>query len=299
MNIAMGIGILLVGGWVLNSPGDEVVQNAAQEPAATTAPIVPSEQGTRRLPPPQAQATQPGNEQYRRNPESALPGVPSEHRRAARLQTGGGAALPDNMPVVPTEVDSSSGGRLSGWMPPTSTGQMLRSGRIGAAANRDSSTNVAWARMPVSPTSRSIGSAAAGLAATPRYAVSPGSSGTYATSGYATSASASAAPQSLPEKPFSAYRSMPGVSPYLNLFRNDTSLGTIDNYTTIVRPELEQRYFNQQIRRDVRGLERDSRAQGAALQQMGVPRSPQGIATPQYYLNYGNYFPSGSTEISP
>jgi hypothetical protein len=125
--------------------------------------------------------------------------------------------------------------------------------------------------------------------------MAPGRMGAYAT----TAPTFYSVPQPQPAKPFANYRSMPGVSPYLNLFRNDTSLGTIDNYTTLVRPQLEQRFFNQQIGRDVYGLERDSRAYGTALQQMGRERTPQGVVTPQFYMNFGNYFPSGSGEYGP
>jgi hypothetical protein len=92
------------------------------------------------------------------------------------------------------------------------------------------------------------------------------------------------------EKAFSGYRTPSGVSPYMNLFRRD-SMGTVDNYTTLVRPELEQRYLNQQFKSDIGGLERSTRMQGMNLQQMNQEaRTLQGVGTPQYYMNYGNYY---------
>jgi len=108
-----------------------------------------------------------------------------------------------------------------------------------------------------------------------------------------------AAPQAPIEKPFGAYRPTSGVSPYMNLFRHDTSGGTIDNYNTFVRPEIEQRRLNQQVGRDLRGLERNTRVQSTALQQMErESRNLQGVTTPQF-MNYGNFFPSGSGEYGP
>ena len=108
-----------------------------------------------------------------------------------------------------------------------------------------------------------------------------------------------AAPQATSDKPFSTYRAPSGASPYMNLFRNDTSFGTIDNYSTFVRPQLEQRNLNQQVGRDLRGLQRNTRAQNSTLQQMERDsRNFQGVTTPQF-MNYGNFFPSSSGEYGP
>ena len=59
-----------------------------------------------------------------------------------------------------------------------------------------------------------------------------------------------------------------GVSPYMQLFRNDTAGGTIDNYTTLVRPQLQQQRMNQQFGTDIWGLQRDARIQQSSLQRM-------------------------------
>jgi hypothetical protein len=50
-------------------------------------------------------------------------------------------------------------------------------------------------------------------------------------------------------KPFSSYSSSPTVSPYLNLFREDLEGGGDLNYNTLVRPQLQQQQFNQQVQR--------------------------------------------------
>lgn len=55
-------------------------------------------------------------------------------------------------------------------------------------------------------------------------------------------------------KPFSGVSSGPTVSPYLNLFRNDFGEASDLNYQTLVRPELQQRAFNQQIDRQTTAL---------------------------------------------
>jgi hypothetical protein len=92
-------------------------------------------------------------------------------------------------------------------------------------------------------------------------------------------------------KAFAGYRPTSGVSPYMNLFRRD-SLGTIDNYTTLVRPQLEQRFMNQQFDRDISGLERNNRTQMIDLQQLQRSNQTlQSVGTQQFYMNYGSYYP--------
>jgi hypothetical protein len=94
-------------------------------------------------------------------------------------------------------------------------------------------------------------------------------------------------------KPFAGYQTPSGQSPYMNIFRNGTNNGTIDNYTTLVRPQLNQRVLNQQFGQDIRGLQSDTRLQGQNL--MNQSRQLQGVSTPQFYMNYGSYysFPGG------
>ena len=92
-----------------------------------------------------------------------------------------------------------------------------------------------------------------------------------------------------PQKAFANYQApSSGVSPYMNLFRTGTNNGTIDNYTTLVRPALQQQTANQTFGNDIFGLQRTERLQGAALQQIDRnPRTLQGAGTPQYYINSG------------
>ena len=92
------------------------------------------------------------------------------------------------------------------------------------------------------------------------------------------------------DKAFSGYRAPSGVSPWMNLFRREGD--GVNNYQSLVRPDLEQRYLNKQFGQDIRGLERDTRMQGTNLQQLNQQsRTLQGVGTPQFYMNYGNYYP--------
>jgi hypothetical protein len=78
-----------------------------------------------------------------------------------------------------------------------------------------------------------------------------------------------------------------GVSPYLNLFRGGGE--GVDNYNTLVRPQLDQRQLNQRYGQDIYGLERQARIQ-QAMSQRAPARPLQSVGTPQYFMNYGNYY---------
>lgn len=98
------------------------------------------------------------------------------------------------------------------------------------------------------------------------------------------------AARAMPEKAFAGYRSPSGVSPYMNLFRSGGEIA--DNYTSLVRPQIEQRFLNQQFGNEIRGLEGSSRTQRVDLQQLyRANQTLQGVGTPQYYMNYGTYYP--------
>jgi hypothetical protein len=84
-----------------------------------------------------------------------------------------------------------------------------------------------------------------------------------------------------------------GVSPYMNLFRNGTDGGTIDNYSTLVRPALDQRRTNQQFNTEINALDVNSRVQGLRIQQLNrETNSLQGVKAQQYFMNYGDYYQS-------
>jgi hypothetical protein len=94
-----------------------------------------------------------------------------------------------------------------------------------------------------------------------------------------------------PQKAFNGYQAGGGVSPYLNLFRRDSG-GQVDNYSTLVKPAIDQRNANQQFNRDITGLNRSAIMQSSMLQQLNNDnRALQGVSTPQFYMNYGSYYP--------
>lgn len=62
-----------------------------------------------------------------------------------------------------------------------------------------------------------------------------------------------------PVKPFTGASSGPTISPYLNLFREDTTTNDLPNYYTFVRPQQRQLEANQQQRQQIQQLQRQVR----------------------------------------
>ena len=77
-----------------------------------------------------------------------------------------------------------------------------------------------------------------------------------------------------PTKPFENYVRPSPVSPYMQLFRGDNAGGTIDNYSTFVKPLLLQQQMNRELMRNRSQLN----AMGPALQQK--PKQRPGFAAP-------------------
>lgn len=104
---------------------------------------------------------------------------------------------------------------------------------------------------------------------------------------------ASTAPAQMAEKPFGGQASVnsSGISPYMNLFRTGNNNGTIDNYTTLVRPELDQRHANQKFGADIHSLENSTHVQGLNIRQLNrETQTLQGVNATQYFMNYGDYY---------
>ena len=103
---------------------------------------------------------------------------------------------------------------------------------------------------------------------------------------------------SIRNKPFSSYSAPPSVSPYLNLFRVDLGGGSDFNYSTLVRPQLQQQQRNDELERQ--NLQNARRLQSIAAQ---ADYNPQG-AKDQYptghqtVFNYtGHYYPVARTNV--
>jgi hypothetical protein len=94
-------------------------------------------------------------------------------------------------------------------------------------------------------------------------------------------------------KPFSSFSPSPTTSPYLNLFREDFGGNSDLNYNTLVRPQLQQQAFNQQVQRA--GVEMTRRMQSIAAQGAFNPQGdknqyPTGHQTVFKY--YGHFHPN-------
>lgn len=102
------------------------------------------------------------------------------------------------------------------------------------------------------------------------------------------------APVAQQAKPFAGYTPPPTTSAYMNMYR--ANQGQIENYTTLVRPELQAQQQNQRFGGDIRGLQSLSRVQQHALQRLGkVNQSQQiqqGFVAPEYFNNYQMYYPN-------
>jgi hypothetical protein len=102
------------------------------------------------------------------------------------------------------------------------------------------------------------------------------------------------------DKPFTNYKPSSAVSPWMNLYRSGTNNGTQDNYTSLVRPELDQQNTNQHVSAQIFGNTTKLQQQQSALQRNGqdVPVGP-GLVNPQYFINYGSYYKFPPMPTSP
>jgi hypothetical protein len=305
MHVAIGIGTLLLGGWVLNTPVQDLPPEQAEQ--------IPEIQVPFSVPPVPAAAYDAGGYRRNPNPERAVPrdvtmrrlrgqkdpaartDIIGEADRRAALKRGESPKVNPQatvqrqaawiLPPAPTDPLSANGPLGPQYpLPPT----MRQADLAPSAGPVDPYTSPTAPRLLDVPPSRQ--------AYAPRTAQSPSyhDQAGQARDQIQANVHPAYADQPTPPKAFADVRPFSGgVSPYMNLFRNDTAGGTIDNYSTFVRPALDQRSMNQQFNIDLFGLQRNQRIQNAALQQLGraYSRSPQYIGTPQFYQNYGTYYP--------
>ena len=84
----------------------------------------------------------------------------------------------------------------------------------------------------------------------------------------------------------------PTTSPYLNLFREDFAGESDLNYNTLVRPQLQQQQFNQQVQRQ--GQEMSRRMQQMAAQSDFNPQGDKGqfpTGHQTVFSYYGHFHP--------
>lgn len=93
-------------------------------------------------------------------------------------------------------------------------------------------------------------------------------------------------------KPYANYTPPPAVSPYFNLYRTDNQAGTINNYYTFVKPQVDQRQANLSFGGEIRGIQSNQRLQNTAVQRLGKLNQVQGTNAPEFFQNSGAYFPA-------
>jgi hypothetical protein len=307
MNIALGIGTLLLGGWALNTPIHDLppdqappeVQIPFPQDAAPAGPYAGpmrrNQDPARALPRDQVQG------RLRAQNEPAARNDMDENARRAALakgqstrqinpQSSAQKLAPWVLPAAPTDpIRANTPGSMQYPLPPTVREQDLAPGE-GAVDPYASPT--APKLVDISPSRQAY---------SPRTAQSPSvyDNASDVRDRVEMATHPAYANQPAPPKAFADVRPFSGgVSPYMNLFRNDTAGGTIDNYSTFVRPALDQRSTNQQFNLDLWGLQRAQRIQNSALQQLGrnYQRGPQPVGTPDFYRNYGNYYPGTNSQ---
>lgn len=263
MHTAVAVGMLMLGGWVLISPPEEDrvgIARQVQSPAAAPA-VSPNREPRAR------------NERQTRERGSRTDARRDSPEAQARLQEQQGSR---DMPaptdaVGPEELTESTA-------PPTSAAPLAHGGNsMGRRSYMRAPTASRGGRSGQQSAYRPTSHGQTGQPGVPQQPTNP-----------AMLTPPNATAQST-EKAFSNYRPPSGVSPYMNLFRRDSG-GVVDNYTTLVRPQLDQRYLNNQFGRDISGLERS--IQGITAPQFNQPvrRAPQSVATPQYYMSFGQSY---------
>jgi hypothetical protein len=276
MHVAIAVGTMLLSAWTLGAPDEGSVDE--QQPEMTIEEPGPSPMPSQG----KAKTDDWGTKGMQRGIRPEGTQGPGGRSTLGGQQRGQTRSRPmQMMPAAPTDT-TMPGGR---GQPSQPTSSELGAGMYGT-------------RTPMAPTAQRRS----------QQGYHPMSHGPEAQAGYASGAAqasnmalqtqqtmtqqAATATGAGSDKLFSGYHAPSGISPYMNLFRGGTALGTIDNYTTLVRPELEQRFMNQQVSRDLVGLERTNRAQQLRQQMLmqQQTRSLQGVGTPQYYMNYGGYY---------
>ena len=282
MHVAIALGTVLLGGWVLDPPAD-VQPTVPQAPAV--APVMPHAPVSPMSPADRNRGREGGDQSRGRMlPGSPTPGEETPNTQLPRRQMpraqgqAQGQGVTGPMPSSPTEPAVPGAEGASGE-PQSPTASGAQSSTTGTGASAASATPLYG---PLAPT------------ASQRPSLSPGAppfGSTLQSSRPMMIGANNVTPPT--DKAFSTYRPTSGVSPWMNLFRRDT-LGTVDNYTSLVRPQIDQNALNPQFRRDIHRLDRNtSQLQGTVQQQLDLQnRTLQGVATPQFYMNYGNYYPN-------
>jgi hypothetical protein len=269
MNIALILSTLLIGASTFNSQ-----DNGALTTAPTSdLPLPPIQNNST---PPKTQTPEQKSAQNR-NAQRSMARSPHSSERS---QQQNAQNMRPMMPTAPT--DSSAGSRVGqfyNFLPPTADAASVSSDPNGGYAGLPDRMNV-----PTSPTRARPGEA---QSYTSMHAAEEQNRR------LAASRNAASAPAQLTPKAFSSVNAQAstGSSPYMNLFRTGSNNGTIDNYTTLVKPQLEQQGANQKFGADIHGLENSTHVQSLNIRQLNrETQTLQGVNATQYFMNYGDYY---------
>jgi hypothetical protein len=271
MNFALILSTLLIGASGLNTQNN----NALTMPPTSDLPLPPIQSNnpaaTKTLTPEQKAQQQHNAQRQAKAPRASPYSGRSQQQNAQNMRP--------MMPAAPT--DSSAGSRVGqsyNFLPPTADAASVASDPNGGYAGLPDRMNV-----PTSPTR-----ARPGEAQSYKSMHAAEDNRRLAASRNAASAQAQSSP-----KAFSNITQAPssGSSPYMNLFRTGNNNGTIDNYTTLVKPQLDQQGTNQKFGADIHGLENSTHVQGLNIRQLNrETQTLQGVNATQYFMNYGDYY---------
>ena len=256
MNIAIGIGTLLLGGWVMPDSGqpqaDLPIPRVEQPRSAGRPDMMRSGSG-------------PGM-RHGGDEEPTVPLAPTD----PSLQS------PDSPWATPTQT--KPGGQMRGYGTRSysggSQGMQQRSQRTTQRSARSYGSSSSAGRPVFRPNVDLVGMQ---QASTPRVEMGP---------------RPQAAGAHL-NKPFTDYKAPSGVSPYQSLYNYNPNGSVSDNYNLYVRPQLEQQRANRVVGGEIRGLQSNARLTAGALQRLGKKADNLGgTMAPEYFQNLGNYYPS-------
>jgi hypothetical protein len=301
MYLTLGIGTLLLGGWVLPDMAAPTASTAPAGDAGVSSGMDPSRSGPELMRPSERSSA---GGMYR--PGSS----PMGHGGAAPYGGPSGGLMQPMSPRAGAMMSPTALSRQ--FMPASPTDPNAALPDIGRAAMSPTASPTASSRAASRSRGRGANPYAPGSPAARAYSRSRGLSPTASASRGSDdrreasetalrramenvqqsgiSAGGSAGFQDT--KPFSGYRQPQAVSPYLNLFRRDAG-DDFDNYNTLVRPMVEQERFNSRVRQEVRGLEDFSKRQRAAMQQIERSRDSvyPGATDPRFFQNTQGFYP--------
>jgi len=91
-------------------------------------------------------------------------------------------------------------------------------------------------------------------------------------------------------KPFESAAGRPTISPYLNLFREDTESQVVPDYFTYVRPQLEQQEANLRQQQQLEQIERASQSRPAAVGSQSAGFESASRSLPARFMNTAQFY---------